>query len=92
MKSAAEAKVNTGRILVKPEESLDQQSVVIRPDSNKEVPQHGRVIKVGKRKKPEDEFVSEGDIVVYGKYAGTMLKFSDGEHLVIPEADILAIV
>ncbi len=36
--------------------------------------------------------VSEGDVVVYSKYAGTELKHDGHEYLILSERDLLAIV
>jgi chaperonin GroES len=36
--------------------------------------------------------VSEGDIVLYAKYAGTEVKIDDKKYLIFKETDVLAIV
>ena len=36
--------------------------------------------------------VKEGDVVLYGKYAGTDLKFDGKDYLIMREEDILAII
>ena len=33
-----------------------------------------------------------GDVVLYGKYAGTEVTLDDEDHLIMPEGDILAII
>ena len=41
------------------------------PDTAKEKPQRGTVVAVGDGKKDEPLTVKVGDVVLYGKYAGT---------------------
>ncbi|MCD4786579.1 MAG: co-chaperone GroES [Candidatus Eremiobacteraeota bacterium] len=86
------------RILVKP---LAQEEVtkggVILPDSAKEKPQKGKVIAAGKGKLTDDGSrvemeVKPGDLVIYGKYSGTEVKYEGDEYLFIREGDVLAIV
>lgn len=43
-------------------------------------------------KKNQPMTVKEGDVVLYGKYAGTELKFEGKDYLIMREDDILAIV
>lgn len=52
------------------------------PDSAQEKPQYGRVLAIG----PETD-VKEGDIVVFGKYAGADVDVLDKEPLVMLEKD-----
>ena len=44
---------------------------IIIPDTAKEKPQRGKVLAVGNGKKDEPMTVKKGDVVLYGKYAGT---------------------
>ena len=87
------------RIIIKPLEAESKtKGGILLPDTVKEKPQEGKVVAVGKGKvldngtvqKPE---VKEGDVVLYGKYAGTEVSTKDGEdYLIVREEDILAIV
>jgi chaperonin GroES len=86
------------RVIVK---RLDEQEKtaggIIIPDTAKEKPQQGKVIAVGNGTTlPNGKFVplqvKEGDRVLFGKYAGTEVKFGDEEHLVMREDDILGIL
>jgi len=43
-------------------------------------------------KKDEPITVKVGDVVLYGKYAGTDLKFNGKDYLIMREDDILAII
>lgn len=62
------------------------------PDTAKEKPQKGTVVAVGSGKKDEPLTVKVGDIVLYGKYAGTELSVEGKDYLIMREADIFAIL
>ena len=47
---------------------------------------------VCKGTKDEEMVVKEGDIVLYGKYAGTEIEFEGNKYLIMRQSDILAIV
>lgn len=86
------------RILVKPMAQEDKtKGGIILPDSAKEKPQKGEVIAVGKGKvtdegKVIDMELKPGDIVLYGKYSGTEIKYEGDEFLFMKQGDVLAIV
>ncbi len=86
------------RILVKREaEEEKTKSGIIIPDAAKEKPSKGKVIAVGKGRilesgKVEPLDLKKGDIVLFGKYAGTEINIDGVEHLIMREEDILAIV
>ena len=65
---------------------------IIIPDTAKEKPQKGTVLAVGPGTKEEVMTVKEGDVVLYGKYAGTEISVDGGDYLIMREADIVAIV
>jgi chaperonin GroES len=70
---------------------------IIIPDTAKEKPLEGEVIAVGSGKVLKDGTlrkldVKVGDRVLFGKYTGSEVKVDVGEHLVIREDDILAVV
>ena len=48
--------------------------------------------RIGNGKKDEPLTVKIGDSVLYGKYAGTDLKFNGKDYLIMREDDILAII
>ena len=50
------------------------------------------VVAVGKGTKEEPITVSVGDNILYGKYAGTELKYNGTDYLIMKESDILAII
>jgi chaperonin GroES len=70
---------------------------IIIPDTAKEKPVEGKVIAVGSGKVLENGKkvplqVKEGDRILFGKYSGTEVKIDGGEHLIMREDDIIAIV
>lgn len=81
------------RVLIEPQEvETKTASGIIIPDSAKEKPLQGKVIAVGKGKKDHEMTVKVGDMVLYGKYAGSELKFEGSNYLIMREDDILAII
>ncbi|MCH7785310.1 MAG: co-chaperone GroES [Bacteroidetes bacterium] len=81
------------RVMVEPQEAETKTSSGIYiPDSAKEKPQQGKIIAVGKGKKDHKMTVKVGDLVLYGKYSGTELKFDGKDYLIMREDDILAII
>ncbi|MCQ2143747.1 MAG: co-chaperone GroES [Bacteroidales bacterium] len=79
------------RILVEPKEAETKTaSGLYIPDTAKEKPQQGTVIAVGPGKKDEPMEVAVGDIVIYGKYAGTEVSFEDKKYLIMKQSDVLA--
>lgn len=65
---------------------------IIIPDTAQEKPQKGKVLAVGNGKPDEPMTVKEGDVVLYGKYAGTEIMVDGKNYLIMREADIFAIV
>jgi chaperonin GroES len=81
------------RVLVEPMAAETKTaSGIIIPDNAKEKPQKGKIVAVGNGTKDEKMTVSVGDTVLYGKYAGTELKFEGQDYLIMRESDLLAIV
>ncbi len=81
------------RVLVEPAASEEKTAGgIIIPDTAKEKPQRGTVVAVGGGKKDEPMTVKEGDVVLYGKYAGTELNVDGKDYLMMRESDILAII
>jgi chaperonin GroES len=70
---------------------------IIIPDTAKEKPIEGRVVAVGNGKilkngtaRPLE--VKVGDVVLFGKYSGTEVKFDGTDYLVVKEDDIFAVI
>ena len=82
-----------GRVLIQPKEAETKTaSGIFIPDTAKEKPQEGVVIAVGPGKKDEAMEVKAGDVVIYGKYAGTEVTVEGTKYLIVKQADILAIL
>ena len=68
---------------------------IVLPDTAKEKPQRGKIISVGpgnllddgKRAKPD---VAKGDVVLFGRYAGTEVRVGEKEYTIMKASDILA--
>ena len=86
------------RIIVKRTEGEEKTAGgIIIPDTAKEKPQEGKVVAVGSGKLLENGkvcamVVKAGDLVLFGRYAGTEVKLEGEEHLIMREDDILAII
>ena len=84
-------------ILVERIEEEVKKGGIIIPDTAKEKPQQGKVIAVGSGRRDEKGNrmaleVKKGDIILFGKYAGTEIKIEEKDYLIIREDDILGIV
>lgn len=81
------------RVLIKPAAAEEKTaSGIIIPDSAKEKPLRGEVIAVGNGTKDEEMVLQVGNIVLYGKYAGTELEFDGEKYLIMKQSDVLAII
>ncbi len=84
------------RVVVKRLEAEEKTAGgIILPDNAQEKPQKGSVIAVGEGKlldsgKRATPDVKKGDIILFGKYAGTEVKVEGEEYLIMRESDILA--
>ena len=80
--------------LVEQEETT--ASGIVLPDSAKEKPQEGNVVAVGSGRVENGEKValevSEGDRIIFSKFAGTEVEYKGTEYLILREDDILAVV
>jgi len=70
---------------------------IVLPDTATERPQQGRVLSVGDGRLLANgsraaHQVSEGDRVVFGRYAGTEVEIDGEELLIMSEDEILAVV
>jgi chaperonin GroES len=86
------------RVIIKPQE-VDEKTkggLFIPETASKERPQVGKVVAVGPGKTLDSGEklamdVKENDMVIFSKYAGTEIKLGEDTHLILTEADILAI-
>lgn len=93
----ASIKPLSDRVLVRPDSAEEKTSSgIIIPDTAKEKPQRGTVVAVGPGKYENgskiEMSVSEGDKVLYGKYAGTEIEIDGEELMIMRESDILGIL
>ena len=85
------------RVLIKVLDSEEKTSGgIIIPDTAKEKPQEGEVVAVGPGAKSEDGKISPmdvkvGDIVLFGKWAGTEVKIDGIEYSIMKESDIMGV-
>ncbi|MBE0409556.1 MAG: co-chaperone GroES [Anaerolineales bacterium] len=86
------------RVVVEPfeEEEVTAGGIVL-PETAKEKPQKGKVLAIGPGDRNDEGEripmdVSEGDSVLYAKYAGTEIKIDGKKLLILRESDLLAIV
>ncbi len=86
------------RVLVKPIESESKTaSGIYLPEGSKEKPVKGEVVAVGPGKRLEngkraEMSVRKGDVVVYGKYAGTEVEIKTVKHLILRESELLGVI
>lgn len=81
------------RVLIEPTaaEEVTMGGIII-PDSAKEKPLKGKVLAVGHGTKDEEMILKEGDVVLYGKYAGTEIEFEGTKYLMMRQSDVLAVI
>ena len=70
---------------------------IVLPDTAKEKPQKGKVVSVGEGKLLDDGRrqkmqVKAGDMILFTSYAGTEVKISSTEYLIMDQGDIMAII
>ena len=86
------------RVLISRVEGEDKTAGgIIIPDTAKEKPQEGKVEAVGPGRVLDngtrvDLTVKKGDLVLFGKYAGSEVKIDGKEYIIMREDDILGIV
>jgi chaperonin GroES len=86
------------RVVIKPlaRDEVTKSGIVL-PDTAKERPQEGTILAVGPGRTLDDGSrepmeVSEGQKVLFQKYAGTEFKLDDDELLILSQKDILAVI
>jgi chaperonin GroES len=82
-------------------EPIEQEELtpsgIMLPETAKEKPMQGKVLAIGPGARRENGAriamdVSQGDTVLYAKYAGTEVKIENQKYLILNETDVLAIV
>ena len=80
------------RVLVKPAPAEEKIGGIIIPDTAKEKPLRGEIVAAGNGTKDEAMELKAGDVVLYGKYAGTEIDLEGEKFLIMRQSDVLAIV
>ena len=86
------------KVLVKRLEAEEKtKGGIVLPDTAKEKPKRGKVLRVGEGKLLDDGSrakpdVKKGDEVIFASYAGTEIKVDGQEYLIMDESEILAII
>lgn len=86
------------RILIEPMEAEQKTAGgIIIPDTAKEKPMQGKVLAVGPGARDENgrlikPDVKKGDVVLFGKWSGTEVRFDGKDLLIAKESDILGVV
>ena len=86
------------RVLVeRQEEPTKTRGGLFLPESAKEKPMQGKILAVGEGRVADDGKVTPlqvkvGDLVAFGKYAGTEIQIDGEDRLILREEDILGII
>ncbi len=86
------------RILIKPTEpETKTSSGLFLPESAKERPMQGTVVATGPGLLLENGerapvVVKKGDVVVYGKYAGSEIEIKNQTHVIMRESELLGVM
>ena len=81
------------RVVIEPKEAETKTaSGLYIPDTAKEKPQQGTILAAGPGKKDEPMELKVGDVVLYGKYAGTEITVEGKNYLIMKQSDVLAVL
>ena len=86
------------RIVIRPLEAEEKTAGgILLPDTAKEKPQRAKVLAVGEGRLTDEGrrvplSVKAGDEILYGKYAGTEIKWKGEELRILRESEVLALV
>ena len=86
------------RVLIQPvQPETRTKSGIYLPESAKEKPMQGKVVAIGPGKLLENGErvklgVKKGDVVVYGKYAGTEVEIKNSKHIILRESELLGVI
>lgn len=80
-------KPKNDKLLIEPIVAPDKtEAGIIIPESAKDRPNQARVMAVG----PKVENINEGELILFGKYAGTTFVLDEQSYLLIREQDVIA--
>jgi chaperonin GroES len=86
------------RIVIKPLDAEEKSAGgILLPDSAKEKPQRAKVLAVGEGRVSDEGkriplTVKVGDEILFGKYAGTEIKWKGEELRILRENEVLALI
>ena len=86
------------RIVVEPKETESKSAggIVIPDTADKDKPMQGTVLAIGGGKYIDGKLqplqVKVGDKILFGKYAGTSVKLTEKEFLVMREEDVMGVL
>ena len=81
------------RVLVLPNPAEEKTAGgLIIPDTAKEKPLAGKVVAAGPGTAEVKMEVTEGDQVLYGKYAGTEINVEGTSYLILKQSEVLAVI
>ncbi|MHC4392534.1 MAG: co-chaperone GroES [Planctomycetota bacterium] len=86
------------RVLIKRLDAEEQTSGgILLPDSAREKQLRGRIEAVGEGRRTDDGTrlplsVAVGDVVIFGKYAGTEIKIAGDQHTIMRESELLGVL
>lgn len=81
------------RVVIEPAMAEEKTaSGIIIPDTAKEKPQKGTVVAVGPGNKDNAVTLKVGDVVIYGKYAGTEFHLDGKDYMIMRESDVIAVI
>lgn len=82
------------RVAIRPDEEVEMKGMIYLPGNARDKPIQGTVIAVGSGRDDGEAVIpltlKVGDVVIYGKYAGTAIEWEDKELILIHEVDVLA--
>ena len=89
--------LNDRVVIQRLEEERTSAGGIVIPDSAAEKPIRGKVFAVGPGKRLENGDccsldLKKGDVVLFGKYAGTEVKIEGKDFVVMREEDILGVI
>lgn len=82
------------RVAIRPIEEQAMKGMIYLPENARDKPVRGVVIAAGPGREGDDYTVpmklKTGDVVIYGKYSGTVIEWEGSELILIREVDVLA--
>jgi chaperonin GroES len=76
------------RVIVRRVEEVKPKTLIELPESSKEKPLHGEVVKAGVKATE----VSVGDKVLFGKYSGMEVRIKNEDLLILRQEEILVVL